>query len=215
MFLNNGYPKNFFEKTVNRFLENKKLNQEEKQRPSIIRLEILYLKKTSHRFVKNLSNLVSDLTNKKVKLSPIYKTFKVVNYFQLKSTIPCSLHSNVVYRFSCPCDMGLTYIGMSSRHLIIRTKEHVNFQSSQTSTIKSHIEECQSCQNSTELINQFSIIKKCASNQDSPTFVNKAKSTEFKYTKGSSFLLKIFLFYDRNNLIFFFFSFACFALNCF
>ena len=127
MFLNNGYPVNFFEKTVNRFLENKKVDQEEKQRPSIIRLEIPYLEKTSHRFVRNLSNLVSDLTNKKVKLSPIYKTFKVVNYFQLKSTIPCSLQSNVVYRFSCPCDMGSTYIGMSSRHLITKIKEHLKF----------------------------------------------------------------------------------------
>ena len=53
--------------------------------------------------------------NFKLKIPPIYKTFKVVNYFQLKSKTPVALCSNVVYRFSCSCDTNKTYIEMFSK----------------------------------------------------------------------------------------------------
>ena len=63
-------------------------------------------------------------------LTPTYKTCKVGNYFNLKSNTPALLLSNVVYRFSCPCDVGLTYIGKSTRHVVTRAKEHLNLGSS-------------------------------------------------------------------------------------
>ena len=73
------------------------------------------------------------------KISSIYKTFKVVKYFQLKSKIPFAVCSNVVYEYLCSCDTNKTYIGMSSRHLITRVREHLNFKSLQISAIKDHI----------------------------------------------------------------------------
>ena len=69
----------------------------------------------------------------------MYKTFEVVSYFQLKSKTSAALGSNVVHKFSCSCDTNKTYIGMSSRHLITKVGEHLNFKSLQDSAIKHHI----------------------------------------------------------------------------
>ena len=51
----------------------------------------------------------------------------------------------IAYRFSCPCDADLTYIGKSTRHVITRAKEHLNLGSSVKSKIKDHIIECNLC----------------------------------------------------------------------
>ena len=71
-----------------------------------------------------MSDLCLKITG--LKLVPLYKTMKVSNYFHLKSMTPLGLCSNVVYCYTCPCDTGLTYLGMSSRHLVTRAKEHVD-----------------------------------------------------------------------------------------
>ena len=80
----------------------------------------------------------SQKTFSAVHLTPIYKTCKVGNYFNLKSNTPALLSSNVVYRFSCPCDAGLTYIGKSTRHVITSAKEHLNLGFSVKSEIKDY-----------------------------------------------------------------------------
>ena len=77
-----------------------------------------------------------------LQIIPIYKSFKVKSYFQLKSKTPVALCSNVVYHFTCSCDTNKTYIGMSSRHLSTRVQEHLNFNSNQKSSIKDHIMSC-------------------------------------------------------------------------
>ena len=76
---------------------------------------IPYLGKESHHFAYRLSALIKNKYN--LKISPIYKTFNVVNYFQLKPKTPVALCSNVVYKFSCLCDTNKTYIGMSCSYL--------------------------------------------------------------------------------------------------
>ena len=109
MFLNNGYPLSFFDKILASFQYSNKFSQN-------ISFEncfcIPYLGKESHHFTNCLSALIKNKYS--FKISPIYKTFKVVNYFQLKSKTPVALCSNVVYKFSCLCDTKKTYIGMSS-----------------------------------------------------------------------------------------------------
>ena len=77
-----------------------------------------------------------------MKLCPVNKTFKIGNYFQLKSRTSLGLCSNVIYEFTCSCDVNLTYIGMSSRHLSIRAREHLDFNSHVSSAIKDHIKCC-------------------------------------------------------------------------
>ena len=95
---------------------------------------IPYLGKESHHFANRLSALIKNKYN--LKISPIYKTFKVVNYFQLKSKSPVAFCLNVVYKFLYSCDTNKTYIGMSSRHLITKVREHLDFKSLHDSAIK-------------------------------------------------------------------------------
>ena len=60
---------------------------------------------------------------------PLFSSFKVSNYFSLKSQTPRILTSNVVYKFTCLCDTNLTYIGKTKRHLVVRKSEHLEFES--------------------------------------------------------------------------------------
>ena len=140
MFLNNGYPSSFFDKILVSFQSSNKFSQNISFENSFC---ILYLGKESNHFANRLSALIKNKYN--LKIYPIYKTFKVVNYFQLKSKTPVALCSNVVYKFSCLCNTNKTYISMSSRHLITRVQEHLNFKSLQDSAIKDHILSCEKC----------------------------------------------------------------------
>ena len=88
-------------------------NKKEIETVAIAGNNLTYLQKAFHNLFGNFLPCI---------LTPIYKTCKVENYFNLKSNIPALLLSNVVYRFSCPCDAGLTYISKSTRHLLTRPK---------------------------------------------------------------------------------------------
>ena len=68
-----------------------------------------------------------------------FRSFKVGNYFQFKCSTPTELSSNVVYKFSCPCDTAIFYIGYTTSHLITRAHEHLNLNSVANSAIKEHI----------------------------------------------------------------------------
>ena len=110
-------------------------NKKEKE---TIAVEIPYVGEQSHIFAKDISKFSA------MHLTPRYKTCKVGNHFNLKSKTPALLLSNV-YCFLFPCDVGLTYIGKSTHHLVTRTKEHLNLGSSVKSKIKEHIIECNLC----------------------------------------------------------------------
>ena len=120
-----------------------------------------YVGEASIRLVKALSRLC--LKQFDVRLLSLFRTNKVGQYFQLKSEASLLLCSNVVYKFTCSCDTNLTYIGMSSRHLITRVKEHLYLADSRKSAIKDHILLCPICPNLQHNINSFTILKKCNS----------------------------------------------------
>ena len=86
-------------------------------------VKVPYVGAASKRFVKQLSELVKCKFG--VEICTIYTTYKVGRYFQLKSATPITLSSNVVYQFLCSCDTNLSYVGMSSRHLGTRAREHL------------------------------------------------------------------------------------------
>ena len=126
---------------------------------------VTYFGKSSQLFTKQLSRLIADLTI--VKLIPTYKTFKVGNYFNLKSPTPAPLVSNVVYRFSYPREADLIYIGKSARHLVTRVKEHWALNSTtRKSANKKHILNCINCVKSDDILKPFSILRKCTSGYD-------------------------------------------------
>ena len=201
MFSKNGYPNWFFNKALNQFLnlrpsQPNPTSTEEKEKNFIL-FDVPYLGKVSDRFLKHISRLVFKVGN--VKVQPIYRTFKVSNYFNLKSRTPLPLMSNVVYCFSCPCDVGKTYIGMSSRHLAVRAKEHLNLSNNKKSAIKDHLLHCNVCSEiDISLDSSFTVLKKCSSEYDTKIheaflikrhrpFLNKQL-----YANGCSVLLKIF-----------------------
>ena len=93
----------------------------------------------------------------------IYRTLKVGDYFKLKSSIPLPLVSDVVYRFTCPCDTDETYIGMSSRHLITREREYLNLNNNRKTAIKNHLQQCKSCSKTKiDFYSSFAVLKKCS-----------------------------------------------------
>ena len=146
-----------------------KLNQTQpanKKEKETVTVEILYVGKQSHIFAKDISKLIWKYSA--VNLTPMYKTCKVGNYFNLKSNTSALLLSNVVYRFSRRCNTGLTYIGKSTRYLLIRAKQHLNWGSSVKCKIKEHISECNLCnkKDTDSLIHRFIVIKECPTDYD-------------------------------------------------
>ena len=146
--------------------------------------------------MKTLSRLCFKQFN--VRLFPLHSTNKIGQYFQLKSETPLPLCSNVVYKFTCLCDKDMTYIGMSSRHLITRVKEHLNLADSRISAIQDHILSYPICSNLQYNINSFTILRKCNSDyeaklhkallikRDSPSLNKQC------YASETSFLLNIY-----------------------
>ena len=197
MFVANGYPMVFFEKVYNRFinsLNDSTGNTINQSRRFVI--AIPYIGKESRRFVSRLVKVVRSRID--VNVLPVYKSFKIRNYFQLKSHTPSFLCSNVVYKFSCSCDMNKTYIGMSSRHLGTRVKEHLNFKSLHKSSIKDHIMDCKICSNSKHSFENFNVLRRCKS--DYMTKIHEALLIKKHapclnrqlFANGSSFLLQVF-----------------------
>ena len=125
MFKANWYPSRFFEKLVQQFH-----NHGGSDQPSVnadltcskstqkFPLVIPYFGKDSRRFVNKFAKIIKNLSY--FKIIPIYKSFKVKCYFQLKFRTTVALCSNVVYHFTCLCDTNKIYIAMSFRHLSTR-----------------------------------------------------------------------------------------------
>ena len=123
----------------------------------------------------------------------VFTSFKVKNYFSLKSRTPLPLLANVVYKFNCMRDANITYIGKTLRHLAVRVKEH----GTSSSAIKDHLSSCDLC-NSGYSMDNFSIID--TGRNDNETTIKEALHIKYKkpilnkqlYSHGSSFVLNIF-----------------------
>ena len=87
---------------------------------------------------------------------------------------------------------------MSTRHLITRVREHLDFNSIQRSAIKGHILSCDICSDVQRGLELFTVIKKCQSKFH--TKIHEAllikkdtpKLNRQLYAKGASFLLQVF-----------------------
>ena len=118
LFKANGYASRLFDKLVQQFQNHNGSNQsfvdtDQTSNNSIYKypLVIPYFGKDSRRFVNRFSEIIrNELV---VKMIPIYKSFKVKAYFQLKSPTPvalCSMffitsHARVIrtkHTFVCP-----------------------------------------------------------------------------------------------------------------
>ena len=177
IFTDNGYPKNFVTEHMSSFMNKHQdakvevtqitacSDETDKTKPAYMVLP--YIGKSSvklHRRIKD------EILQHGVALLPAYRTTKIGSYFSLKTKTPPLFKNDVVYSFLCPCDNGTQYIGETERQLFQRVKEHVTPPSSSSSTpsaVFGHILNCEKCQNYVQngsIINCFSIIRQCNSN---------------------------------------------------
>ena len=76
-------------------------------------------------------------------------SFKVKSCFSLKSKTPVYLISNVVYKYTCQCDAGVSYIGETKCHIIKRADEHISsINKFPYTAVGDHIGNCLPCQDS-------------------------------------------------------------------
>jgi hypothetical protein len=198
MFVRNGYPYQFLNKIVERFLQTR--NSERTQRTEEVNkyvLRVPYVGKASVIFKTKLSKLIKE--NFKVDVLPVFTSFKVANYFSLKCRTPTPLVSNVVYRFTCLHDAGETYIGKTKRHLITRVEEHLAFNKPEIkSSIKEHVINCDTCQSCKLGIHNFEILKICKNDFEAQIhealLVRKVKPSlnVQLFASGASYLLQIY-----------------------
>ena len=117
------------------------------------------------------------------------------NYFSLKCKTPAVVASNVVYKFTCLHDAGVTYIGETERFFGVRSAEH--FDPNHNSSVASHIRECTACQDG-DLKNSIIIVKRSKSAYDN--LINEALKIQKDkpslnvqmFDKGASYKLKVF-----------------------
>ena len=149
VFVENGYSTVFYDKILKLFLWNrfkpKALDDSNVVEKSYV-LMVPYVGKASLIFKRRLSELVRETYG--VKLSCVFNSCKVKDYFSLKCPVNPFLLSNVVYKFSCKVDPTVFYIGETERHIGIRAGEHLDIKGNKSSSVKSHIMNCAGCMTS-------------------------------------------------------------------
>ena len=98
------YPCLFFNKVFNKFVSNIIVDRSTECCTYYLRVPCFSV--DLRYFFNGLSKILK--LKFKVKVCPVYKTFKIGNYFQLKFKTPLGLCSNDIYEFTCLCDANLT-----------------------------------------------------------------------------------------------------------
>ena len=194
IFRENGYPSKMFDRCLGTFLDKK-----QQQTPKIAPIDleftpIICLPYTGHPSLNFSKQLKSIFRSGGVTVRVIFRSFRVGQLFSLKSATPFDLRAKVVYRFQCPCDKGMSYIGKTKRHLVTRSKEHF---SGQRSAISDHLKECPICRKNAD-IDKFSIL--ATANSDFELRIKEALYIKSKKPRlnrqlsqqGSAFFLNVF-----------------------
>ena len=122
----------------------------------------------------------------------VFNTYKVKQYYNLKSQTPLHLKAKCVYQFNCSGDLNKSYIGKTIRHLAIRCKEHLVGNLA----IFEHKRSCMHCKNAS--LDNFKILN--IGNTDLDIKIIEALQIKAKRPtlnnqlthNGASFLLQIF-----------------------
>ena len=75
----------------------------------------------------------------------VFSTFKLRNMFSVKDSVPQSLRSRVVYKFSC-AGCNASYIGETTRHICALVREHL--LSDKSSHVYRHLQSSRACHDS-------------------------------------------------------------------
>ena len=128
----NGYPNLFIINTLKKFEELMANTKEKCEKDLLFTIGLPYFGKISHQFSKRLKVLIKNKFD--VDINVFYTTVKTGSYFQLKCSTPTHLISNVVYKFTSSCDTNITYIGMTTRHLGVKSRGAFAFKKGFSST---------------------------------------------------------------------------------
>jgi len=200
MFIANSYPVKFIDNVINNFLcktntLNVDSNCSEEDLPTVL-LSVPFFGKSSVRFGRNLTAIISNKFNVRVRV--VYSTFKLKSYFRLKSLSPFYLLSNVVYQYKCMNDScSDSYVGYTTRHLFERCNEHLDLSSNKKSEIKDHVRHCFTCQGLCADYTDFTILRKCKNTVDCKFFeafaIKRLQPSLNKqmYAKGASKILNV------------------------
>ena len=136
IFINNGYPINFVQNVISKFVYSKFIVRTVPVKQSYTNsLTIPFVGHCSVILKKQLLHLFK---SHNCTVNIVFSTSKVSQYISLKDRTPHSLKSGVVYRYSCQNDSGIAYIGKTKRHLFKRVAEH----RSHLSSIRDHLLSC-------------------------------------------------------------------------
>ena len=131
-----------------------------------------------------------------VDINVYHTNFKTGSFFQPKCSTSLSLMSNIVYNFNCSRDVDLSYIGMTTRHLAVRVREHLHLKI--RSAVGRHIDNCHVCKDKPVGVNDFKIMRACSTEYNTKSqktlLIKKCnpKLNSQLYANGSSFLLYVF-----------------------
>ena len=129
LFKRNDYPISFILNVIDKFKN--KFKNHNRQFPTDSSnntpnlnpyLTVPYVGTPSIKFSKRLAALFRDRLSIDIKIA--YQTFKIISYFNLKFSLPALFCSNVVYEYTCSCDKNTSYIGMTTRRLLVRIENH-------------------------------------------------------------------------------------------
>ena len=104
IFFRNGYSREFFNKVYHSFQHRKPKNTNKELKDDDIDFKYIfkipYVGSLSHDF-KNFKITKLFYNDLRIDITPVFTTFKVSNYFSLKSRTSKLITSNVVYKFKC------------------------------------------------------------------------------------------------------------------
>ena len=78
-------------------------------------MKIPYIGRASALFKRRMMAIVKQTYD--VDLYVVFNSFKVKDYFSLKSEMSPYLKSNVVYKYTCQRDADISYLGETNHHI--------------------------------------------------------------------------------------------------
>ena len=167
--ISNGYPVAVIEEVHQEFLLNNNIDRDSYQRLEHRMVStknknldqsyvtIPYVGKPSAKFQRCI---YEEMGRNNVQIRVSYQTTKVSSYFSLKHKCSKLFRSNVVYKYTCHCDDGTTYIGETRRQLYRKVTEHTSGKD-QESAVFDHIFQCKHCQLVKNISDCFEVIRSC------------------------------------------------------
>ena len=154
----NEYPPTLIDKCVNQYVSKKITENESLNTPndedSVRYYKLPYVGPLSLHTQRKISVIIKKFCKPSTDIKLIFTSFKISSLFSTKNSIPKSLKSCIVYKFTCAC-CNAAYIGETSRHLGTRIREHL--VTDKQSHIYKHLNSSSNCK---QLCNEdcFSIL---------------------------------------------------------